>query len=310
MSNNRSMESNLQQPQSVTLTQKEAEEYCAYKRQKKISEIAAAMRRAESLLTGSEDVARTCERAARLKVSAVQLTPAGLAQWGELLRTRPVKVDCVIGGDGETLPKVKAYEAKQAIRLGAKELTLRITPSLVACSRYTLLRKELRRLRKAAGKTVLKARVERILPQATLSRLLRVCNEVGVDYFSLPYFEGCERLQTELRGGCQLEVSGVNTLATFQKMAGAGIGRMVTSRAWDIYCEWVQEVEKTVLEGERKPALEEARKPPSIPSAPSATSLPPTASLPAAAKAGESKREPRADKPLLLPTPSRAENAG
>ncbi len=241
------------QSQSVTLSQKEAEEYCAYKRQKKISEITTALRRAESLLTGSDDVARTCERAARLKVSAVQLTPAGLAQWGELVRTRPVRVDCVVGGDGEALPKVKAYEIRQMRRLGVKELTVRITPSLVACCRYTLLRKELHRLRKAAGKTILKARVERTLPQATLSRLIRICCEVGVDYFSFPYFEGCERLQTELRGNCRLEVSGVDSLPVFQKMAEAGMGRMVTSRAWDIYCEWVQEVEKIALEGQSPP---------------------------------------------------------
>ncbi len=284
MSHNRGMERKLEQPQSVTLSQKEAEEYCAYKRQKKISEITAAMRRAESLLTGGEDVAKICERAARLKVGAVQLTLAGLAQWGELVRTRPVKIDCIVGGDGETLPKVKAYEAKQAMRLGAKELTVRLTPSLVTCCRYTLLRKELRRLRKATGKATLKARVERTLPQATLLRLLRICSEVGVNYFSLPYFEGCERLQAELRGGCQLEISGINTLPLFQKMAGAGIGRMVTSRAWDIYCEWVQEVEKIIVD----PA------PPSV--------SPATPAL-------EARKDPRSEKPLLLP-PSRAENAG
>ncbi len=248
MSHNHRMERKLQQSQSVTLSHKEAEEYCAYKRQKKISEITAAMRRAESVLTGSEDIARACERAARLKVRAVQLTPAGLSQWGEIVRARPVRIDCVIGGDGESLPKVKAFEAKQMIRMGARELTLRITPSLVSCCRYTLLRKELRRLRKATSRTILKARVERPLPQATLLRLMRICSEVGVDYFSTPYFEGCERLQTELRGGCQLEVSGVDSLPVFQKMAGAGIGRILTSRAWDIYCEWVQEVEKIAVE--------------------------------------------------------------
>ncbi len=254
------MERTLQQSQSVTLSHKEAEEYCAYKRQKKISEITAAMRRAESVLTGSEDVARTCERAARLKVSAVQLTPAGLSQWGELVRARPVRIDCIVGGDGESIPKVKAFEARQMIRLGARELTVRITPSLVACSRYTLLRKELRRLRKATSRVVLKARVERPLPQATLSRLLRICDEVGVDYFSTPYFEGCERLQTELRGLCQLEVSGVDSLPVFQKMAGAGIGRMITRRAWDIYCEWVQEVEKIALEQKQIPPLAEGER--------------------------------------------------
>ncbi len=241
------MERNIQQSSSVTLSPKEAEEYCAYKRQKKMNEIMSAMRRAESVLTGSEDVVRTCERAARLKQSALRMTPTDLEHWGDAVRRYPVKIDCVIGGDGETLAKVKAYEVKRVLRMGARELTLRLTPSLVACSRYTLLKKELRRIRRAAGKTILKVRVEKTLPHATLSRLLRIACEGGAQYFSLPYFEGCERLQTELVGGCQLEVSGVNTLPVFQKMAGAGIGRIVTSHAWDIYCAWVKEAEKAVV---------------------------------------------------------------
>ncbi len=269
------------------LSQKEAEEYCAYKRQKKISEIMSAMRRAESAIVGGEDVAKTLERAARLKLAAVQLRAAGLEQWREIVATRPVKIDCVIGGEGETLAKVKSYEIKQTARLGAREFTARITPSLVACCRYTQLRKEIRRLRKAAGRFVLKVRVEKTLPQATLSRLLRICSEVGVNYFSFPYFEGCERLQNEGSGRCLLEVSGVNTLPEFQKMAGAGMGRIITSRAWELYCEWVQEVEKIAVEGSAK-----------------CVDLPPVAPLqltPSPERRGEGK--------LLLPSP-RAENAG
>ncbi len=285
LSHNRCMEQ--LQSSSVTLSQKEAEEYCAYKRQKKISEITSAMRRAESVLTGNEDVARTCERAARLKLAAVQLTPAGLLQWGELAGTRPVKIDCVVGGDGETLVKVKAYEIKQVLRLGAGEITARITPSLVSCSRYTRLRKEIRKLRKAAGKATLKIRIERILPSATLSRLLRICCEAGANYFSFPYFEGCERFQNELLGGCQLEVSGVDTLPVFQKMAGAGIGRTITSRAWEVYCEWVQEVEKV--------AVCEVKK---------TTALPPVSTSAALSKTAAQSEEKT---PLL---PSRVEHAG
>ncbi len=285
------MECKLQQS-SVTLSQKEAEEYCAYKRQKKISEIMSAMRRVESVLTGSEDMARSCERAARLKLGAVQLTPMALEQWGDTVRRRPVKIDCVIGGDGETLSKVKAYEAKRVMRLGARELTLRIAPSLVASSRYTQLRKELRRLRKAAGSAILKVRIEKTLPHASLSRLLRVACEGGADYFSLPYYEGCERLQCELVGNCLLEVSGVENLSVFQKMAGAGMGRIVTTRAWEMYCEWVREAEKIALEEPSAPSVEKANTPTERTGEPSVE------------KGTENARE----KPLLLPPPRR-ENA-
>ncbi len=278
------MEKQLQQT-GVMLTRKEAEEYCAYKRQKKISEIMSAMRRVESVFVSGEDVAKTCERGARLKLAALQFTPASLMQWQDVVSVRPIKIDCIIGGDGETLPKVKGYEIKQTAKLGAREFTARVTPSLVACSRYTQLRKEIRKLRKSSGKAILKIRVEKPLPQATLSRLIRICGEVGVNYFSFPYFDGCERLQSEVSGCCLLEVSGVNTLPQLQKMAGAGMGRMITCRAWELYCEWVQEVEKI--------ALEEAQKP---------VDLPPVGTAVLPVKKGE-------EKSLLLPPPQK-ENVG
>lgn len=245
----------MQQHQSgVTISQREAEEYCAYKRQKKVSEITSAMRRSESLLRENESGVRICERASRLRQISVRMTPSDILQKGEIFKKSPVKIDCIIGGNGETFPKVKAYEAKRAVRAGAKELTLILSPSLIVNCRYNDLRKEIKRVQRAAGRLPLKVRVEKVYSQATLSRLARLCSELGVYYFSLPYFEGCPRLKMDLSLGCLLEVSGVENLADFKKMVGAGIGRIVTSHAWEIYEEWLKEVEKIGLEQEKLPS--------------------------------------------------------
>ncbi len=242
------MENQAKTQTGVTLTRQEAEAYCAYKRQKKMGEIMAAMRCSESLLTANDSAVKTCERATRLRQSAVRMTPSEMAARGSLFHRAGVKIDCIIGGTGETFAKVKAYEAKQAIRAGAGELTLIVTPSLVAGSRYTELRKELRRLRKTAGKIPLKVRVEKLYPKATLSRLARLSSEAGAKYFSTPYFDGCQQLLTDLFGGCRLEVSDVDTLADFKKTAGAGMGRVLTNRIWEIYTEWLSEAEQITLE--------------------------------------------------------------
>ena len=147
----------------VTLTQREAEEYCAYKRQKKISEIMAALRRSESELTQNDSAVKLGEQALRLRQAAVKMTPSELISRGEAVRRLGVKADCIVGGNGETFASVKAYEAKRAIKEGAKEITLVLTPSLIANCRYTELRKEIKAVRKATKRTLLKARVEKII---------------------------------------------------------------------------------------------------------------------------------------------------
>ena len=64
----------------------------------------------------------------------------------------------------------------------------------------------------------------------------------------MPYFAGCEQLRFELYKGCRLEVVGVDTLADFKKMIGAGIGRIVTSRGYELYTQWLKEADK--IQGE------------------------------------------------------------
>ncbi len=275
MSNTFRMERTQAMQNAVTLTPKEAEEYCVYKRQKKIAEIMSAMRRLESVPSEGEDLRALCEKTARLRQPALRMTPIELLRHGEFCKRAGVKVDCVVGGNGETFSKVKAYEIKRALRAGAQELTAILTPSLIAGSQYNELRREIKRLRRAAGKATLKIRLEQTYPHATLSRLARLASECGAEYFSLPYFAGCEVLQTDLFAGCRLEVSGVETLADFKKMTGVCMGRALTNRAWALYEEWMKEVEKINVGQENFPKLP--------------------------AEEGEKKPLTSAAKPLLLP---------
>jgi hypothetical protein len=86
-----------------------------------------------------------------------------------------------------------------------------------------------------------------------------MCSEVGVSYFSLPYFNGCEHLQTLCKGGCLLELSGVDSLALFKEMARAGMGRMIVKRAWELYGEWLKEVENITVEKQESVTLPSAK---------------------------------------------------
>ena len=227
----------------LTLSPADAEEYYAYKKQKKIAEIMSALARSEGVIGAREDAQRVTERALRIHQAAVRVTPIGFLQAREFLSRGKIKVDCLIGGNGETFPKVKAYEARLARKFGAEELTVAVTPSWLDICRYGDIKRELKMIKRAAKKTCIKVWVDKRYPYTTLARMARICGELGIQYISVPYFVGCEKLRFDLFGGCQLEIVGVDTLADFKKMTGAGVGRIVTSRGFEIYSEWIKEAE-------------------------------------------------------------------
>jgi len=231
------------------LSPQDAEEYRAYKRRKKVEEIMAAIAKSEASLINGEDPQRVCERAIRLKQAAIKVPPSWLPQAKTYLGGSKVKIDCVIGGNGETLTKVKAYEMRVALRGNAKELTVFIAPSMLSQNRFAEIKKELKKLCRTAKKAVVKVWVNNDYPFAVLSKVARICCEVGVKYFCVPYFTGCEKLRFDLTNGCQIEVSEVETLAEYRKLCESGVGRIVTRNIWEIYSEWIKEADRIKEEG-------------------------------------------------------------
>ncbi|MBQ3019997.1 MAG: hypothetical protein IJD77_05380 [Clostridia bacterium] len=232
---------------ALTISSREALEYCAYKKQKKVSSIMEGISRAVCVLDEKEDVHRALAQALRLRISAIRVTPLQLEKNSAKFAERGVSADCIIGGNGETLSRVKACEAKLALRLKARQLTVKLAPSYINACRYAEMRREIRKIRRLAKKSILKVSVCGG-STANLSRLARICSEVGVDYFSIPYFHGCERIKAELSGGVKLEVVGVESLVNYKKLVNAGVGRIVTGHIAEFYEEWIQEADKITIE--------------------------------------------------------------
>lgn len=225
----------------VILCEKDADEFRAYKRQKKMDEIARGIAKSQPSLLGGEDVQRVCDRATRLKQPAIRLPATKLFQAQYYLGKTAVKLDCLIGGTGETAMCVKRYEARLAVRKKAQEITLCVTPSFMDSCRYSEVKKEIKAIKRAIGKASLKVRVEKSYSLAALSRLARITCECKAQFFSVPYFDGCERLRLDLTGGCKLEVSDVTDLATYKKLILGGVARIVTENAWEIYTAWMRD---------------------------------------------------------------------
>lgn len=252
MENKTSGEVLTKEEKGLILTAADAEEYYAYKKQKKINEIMGAMSQSEGVIELADDAQRAMERASRLRQAAVRMKSARFLQARGELSRRKIAADCLIGESGETLARVKAYEMKLVRKMGASELTVALTPSLIDACRYNEIRKELRILKRAVKKCVWKVWVDGHYPYTTLMRIARLVSEAGANFFSVPYFAGCEQLRFELYKGCRLEVVGVDTLADFKKMIGAGIGRIVTSRGYELYTQWLKEADKIQGEGLKK----------------------------------------------------------
>lgn len=234
--------------EGVRISQREAEEYRAYKRQKKVAEIMSAIARSASPIDMKDDIKKLVDRASRFRQAAVKVTPVVFAQvQRELLKSR-VGLDCIVGGNGETTAKVKAYEAKLAVKAGARELTLVLSSSHIFTGRYGEIRKEIQRIKRVGKRTKIKVWIDKKYPYPTVARIARLASEMGVDYVCVPYFFGCERLRYDLLRTCGLEVSEVETLDDFKKMAGAGVERIVTTRVLEIYTEWMKEAETLSVE--------------------------------------------------------------
>ena len=131
--------------QSLVISKREAEEFCAYKKQKKLAEINGAISRAELVFNGDTDAQSVCALMEKYRLASVKMPLTMLSLYGAFFIKRGVVCDCVIGGTGETLTDVKAREAKLALKYKAKEITLVLAPSAVRGARYVEIRKEIGR---------------------------------------------------------------------------------------------------------------------------------------------------------------------
>lgn len=284
MEQNDKTRNSTKETEIVRISQREAEEYRAYKRQKKVAEIMAAIARSVSPVGMKDDIKKSVTRASRFRQAAVKVTPVVLGRVQKELQKSRVKLDCVVGGNGETTAKVKAYEGKLAVKGGAKELTLVLSSSHIFTGAYGEMKKEIRQIQRVGKQAKIKVWIDKKYPYPTVARIARFASEMGVDYVCVPYFVGCERLRYDLLRTCGLEVSEVETLADFKKMAAAGVERIVTSHVSEIHAEWMKEAEMLELEQEKTPVKSLLSTPVPLPtsetlSAPVKTFSPPSLSV-------------------------------
>ena len=132
----------------------------------------------------SEAIVKLCAEAKEFHFASVCVNPGFVPLAAKELKGTDVKVCTVVGFPlGATLPESKAYEAKLAIEAGATEVDMVLNDSMAKEHNYAYIEDEVRLVKKACGKILLKVILETcLLTDEEITECCKACVRAGADY--------------------------------------------------------------------------------------------------------------------------------
>ena len=132
----------------------------------------------------SEAIVKLCAEAKEYHFASVCVNPGFVPLAAKELKGTDVKVCTVVGFPlGATLPESKAYEAKLAIEAGATEVDMVLNDSMAKEHNYGYIEDEVRLVKKACGKILLKVILETcLLTDEEITECSKACVRAGADY--------------------------------------------------------------------------------------------------------------------------------
>jgi deoxyribose-phosphate aldolase len=207
-----------------------------------------------------EQIEQLCQEARQYQFASVCVNPTWVRACRDLLLDSPVKVCSVVGFPlGASTPEAKAFEARQAIREGAKEIDMVINIGAVKSGDEELVRRDISAVAEACrdGSALCKVIIEAaLLTDEEKIWVSLLAKEAKADFVKTSTGFGpggatahdVALMKEAVR--CQLEVKaagGIRTLADAKKMIEAGATRIGASAGVKI----VQEAEELVASVER-----------------------------------------------------------
>lgn len=235
---------------SIVLSPAEAEEYCVFKRQKRVDEVLAALKKTVVCLSedlSAETLKKRTEEAKLANSLAVRVPPNKVAIARALLGGAETVVDCRVGGDGETTAKVKKYEAKKAVRDGAARITLVLSPSAVAAGKWGEVKKDVKKVCRAVKKrhvtVALPYEFSKTVALETWKKLAATAEDSGAKYLSVPFCERTSEIFREIKDGVMKEAAGVTSAADFKTFVFSGAESVALASVAKIREELLDEAE-------------------------------------------------------------------
>ncbi len=188
----------------------------------------------------SEHIARLCREASEYNFETVCVHPCYVGLAKELLEGTNVGVCCVVGFPlGMNTPKVKSFEAIDAVENGADEIDMVINVGALKDKDYEYVKAEIEEIRDSIDGKVLKVIIETsLLTSDEIIKMTEICNETFVNYIKTSTGFGSRgasvedvKLINEHRNEV-LEIKasgGIKTYEQMNELINAGATRIGTS---------------------------------------------------------------------------------
>lgn len=227
------------------ITPDERAEFEEFRRQKKILEIRRLLKTIDHTLlkqtaTRSE-IKKLCEEAVENGFYSVCVQPVYVSACNDFLKDAPqIKTACVVGFPmGENKTETKVFETKRAIADGADEIDMVICISAVKNGNYAYVKREIRRVVKAARGNPVKVILETsLLTRDEMVKAAVCAKDAGAAFVktSTGYFgegakaEDVKLLKETVKNDCFVKASGgIRDVDQFRAMLDAGADRIGTS---------------------------------------------------------------------------------
>lgn len=241
---------------SVTISAEEAKEYCAYRRKKAADEVNETFKRTVLRAEGTDylydaELKKLAVSARNLSAAAVRVPLSRLSALKSWLQGSGVKTDVLVGRGGETTAKVKRYETKRAVSCGAERITLHISPVAVRAGKFAEIKREVKKVKKAAKKTPLTIALPdddaAYVSENVWLNLGKIVAEQGGGCLSIPFQRGIGALCLKLQGVCTAEITNVATAEEYEEAAKNTAAIVCPVRAEEIRRKLLKAADEKVL---------------------------------------------------------------
>jgi deoxyribose-phosphate aldolase len=196
----------------------------------------------------SDQVLKFCQEAAALGFAAVCIAPSWVQLTAKIMKTSKVRVCTVAGFPLGFEPwELKVQTVQTALAAGAHEIDYVINLGAVKGGDYKLIEAEMRAMRSAAEKGVIKVILETgYLSQQEIRKLCRLAVDTGLDYVKTSTGfgpAGASVDDVKLLAECSQSIikvkaaGGIRTLQDLEEMVLAGAHRIGTSAGREIIAE-------------------------------------------------------------------------
>lgn len=193
----------------------------------------------------SADISKLCHEAMEYNFETVCVHPCYVGLAKELLEGSNVGVTTVIGFPlGMNTPKTKAFEAVEAIEMGADEIDMVINVGALKDKDYDYVEKEIEEIRDSIEGRTLKVIIETsLLTGDEIIKMTEICNKTYVNYIKTSTGFGSRGASVEdiklinKYKGDVLEIKasgGIHTYEEMNDLIEAGATRIGSSNSVDI----------------------------------------------------------------------------